>query len=431
MKKIRLILVFCCVIALCFAAFAAPLSANVDIKSGNAIMIDAKTGQILYGKNPYSLSSSGDFNKLLTLITVLEEFDDLPDEIVVNGSSIMYNQTPPYLGLKDGQTVKFMDMLYAMYLGGYNDAANVVADTLGRRLLDTDSKEFKEMTAIEQTNAAEDAFAKLMNRKADELLCPTMKSTNPDGHFYDTQQCSPNDVAQLVRSAVKNDTFRKLFMTPVYTITGNPQAVNNQHADTEDKYDRAKEKAGENAKAENLPEKPRTNYPYVTDSNYLSTTNQKFEIKTTNKLFSGEILYNGITGGINAYNRNRETYHSMVYAKSGDRSLIVVVMNCNETGFYDDIQALLNFGFYQFTEATVTNRELNRMLPDKISSYDLAFSGRTDFYLPANYTVKDLEYAVAYTENGYLSGTITLTLPDAPYAGPIATISFYEKNEKS
>ena len=433
MKKKLILSLICFVFALCcIAGVSDSAQAKVEIGSKNAILIDAKTGQILYGKAPYDMSSSGDFNKLLTIITALEEFEELPDEITVRGTSLIYNPTPPYLGLKEGQTVKFMDMIYAMYLGGYNDAANVVADELGRQLLDTESKEFREMTAQEQTNAAEDAFAKLMNRKADELLCPTMKSTNPDGHFYDTQQCSPNDIAQLIRSAIKNDTFRKMFMTPVYTITGNPAAVNDQHADTEDKYDTARAKYGENAKAEDLPAKPIQLYPYPTDTLTLEATNSQFEIKTTNKLFNGEILYNGITGGINAYNKNSQTYHSMVYAKNNERSLIAVVMNSSEEGFYNDLQSLLNFGFYQFNEASITEKQLSKMLPSNISSKKLAFYGSFDFLLPAEYTVKDLEYAVAYTENGYLSGTITLTLPkDADYAGTIATIPFYETNEKS
>ena len=430
-KRYLLPFLFGCLL-LCFFTQPNQAEAAMQITSNNAILVDAKTGQILYGKNPYSLSSSGDFNKLLTIITILEEFDNLPENITVNGTAITYNPTPPYLGLKEGQTVNTMDMLYAMYLGGYNDAANVLADALGRTLLDTSSREYQEMTEMERTNAAVDAFAVLMNQKADEILCPTMKATNPDGHFYDTQQCSPNDIACLIRWAVRNDTFRTLFMTPAYTITGNPGAVNNQHADTEDKYDRAKEKAGEDADPDELPPKPILNYPYPSEYYSLDATNQRFEITTTNKLFSGEILYSGITGGICGYNKNQEKYHCMVYAKIDDRSLIAVVMNGDEEQIYDDIQALLNFGFYKWTNDSITENKLESMLPNNIASKNLAFTGRMDFLLPSDYTVKDLDAAVSYTENGYLSGTITLTLPSsASYAGTVTTISFYERNERS
>lgn len=429
MKKRSLLLMICC-ISLFFLA-ASPLRADIEIGSRNAILIDAKTGQILYGKSPYDLSSSGDFNKLLAIITALEEFDELPGELTVNGTALLYNTTPPYLGLKDGQTVKFNDMLYAMYLGGYNDAANVIADNLGRTLLDTESKEFQNMTAQEQTNAAEDAFAKLMNRKADELFCPTMKATNPDGHYYDTQQCSANDVAQLIRSAVRNETFRKIFMTPVYTINGNPDAVNNQPADTESIYKKSRDQAGENAKASELPPKPIHNYPYPTEAYPLEATNQTYEIHTNNKLFSGEILYSGITGGCNAYNSSLLSYHSVVYAKNEERSLIAVVMNSPTDNVYDDLQTLLNYGFYQWNAETISDNRLSKMLPENIASRNLIFTGRTDLLLPSAYNIKDLSVAVAYTENGYLSGTITLTLPDEPSAGTIATVSFYEKNTKS
>lgn len=429
MKKRSLLLMICCISL--FFLTASPLRADIEIGSRNAILIDAKTGQILYGKSPYDLSSSGDFNKLLAIITALEEFDELPGELTVNGTALLYNTTPPYLGLKDGQTVKFNDMLYAMYLGGYNDAANVIADNLGRTLVDTESKEFQSMTAKEQTNAAEDAFAKLMNRKADELFCPTMKATNPDGHYYDTQQCSANDVAQLIRSAVRNDTFRKIFMTPVYTVNGNPDAVNNQPADTESIYKKSRDQAGENAKASELPPNPIHNYPYPTETYPLEATNQTYEIHTNNKLFSGEILYSGITGGCNAYNSSLLSYHSVVYAKNEERSLIAVVMNSPTDNVYDDLQTLLNYGFYQWNAETISDNRLSKMLPENIASHNLIFTGRTDLLLPSAYNIKDLSVAVAYTENGYLSGTITLTLPDEPSAGTIATVSFYEKNTKS
>lgn len=411
----------------CFIGVTSPVQAGVEINSSYAILIDAHSGQILYGKNPYTLSSSGDFNKMLAIITALE-FEKAPKEPVVTKEAVLQNPNAPYLGLKEGQTVKLNDMLYAMYLGGYNDAANVVAENLGQTLLDTSTKEYAAMSDSKKTGAAIDAFVKAMNVKADELFCPTMKATNADGHFYDTQQCSALDVASLIRHAVKNDDFRKLFTSSTYTITGNPEAVNNQPADHRDKYKKLSEQEQKNQYAT----RPQESYPIISDPSELSKTNQKVEIATTNQLFNGTVLYDGITGGICAYNSSAEKYHCAVYAKNEEHSLIAVVMNGSENLIYDDLQALLNFGFYKWENAEISDRKLSHMLPENISSLDLAFTGDKAFMIPANYEINDLEAAVAYTENGYLSGTITLTLPEeASYAGPIATISFYEKNERS
>ena len=68
----------------------------------------------------------------------------------------------------------------------------------------------------------------------------------------------------------------------------------------------------------------------------------------------------------------------------------------------------------------------------RIAGGDLAFTGRFDVLIPDDYEIGDLDAAIAYTENGYLSGTVTLSLPeDVTYAGPITTISFYERNERT
>ena len=427
MKKRFFLPIFLGLLFTCLIGISSPVQAGMEINSSYAILIDAHTGQILYGKNPYTLSSSGDFDKLLAIITALQ-FEDAPQELVVTREAVLYNPNAPYLGLKEGQTVKLTDMLYAMYLGGYNDAANVVAENLGQTLIDTTTKEYAGMKDMQKTEAAIDAFVKKMNTTADELFSPTMKATNADGHFYDTQQCSPLDVATLIRSAVQNDQFRKIFTTSSYTITGDPDAVNNQAADHRNKYN----KLTDEEKKGNYADRPQESYPIISDPTELEKTKGKVEISTTNQLFNGSILYSGITGGICAYNSSAEKYHCMVYAKNDERSLIAVVMNGSETGVYDDLQALLNFGFYKWEKAEIKDSKLNKMLPENISSLDLAFTGRKEFLLPSDYRINDLEVAVAYTENGYLSGTITLTLPEeASYAGTITTISFYEKNERS
>ena len=427
MKKRFFLPIFLGLLFTCLIGISSPVQAGMEINSSYAILIDAHTGQILYGKNPYTLSSSGDFDKLLAIITALQ-FEDAPQELVVTREAVLYNPNAPYLGLKEGQTVKLTDMLYAIYLGGYNDAANVVAENLGQTLIDTTTKEYAGMKDMQKTEAAIDAFVKKMNTTADELFSPTMKATNADGHFYDTQQCSPLDVATLIRSAVQNDQFRKIFTTSSYTITGDPDAVNNQAADHRNKYN----KLTDEEKKANYADRPQESYPIISDPTELEKTKGKVEISTTNQLFNGSILYSGITGGICAYNSSAEKYHCMVYAKNDERSLIAVVMNGSETGVYDDLQALLNFGFYKWEKAEIKDSKLNKMLPENISSLDLAFTGRKEFLLPSDYRINDLEVAVAYTENGYLSGTITLTLPEeASYAGTITTISFYEKNERS
>lgn len=431
MKKNHHISLLICLILSIWIGFSAPLFAAEDIGSSSAVLIDADTGQILYGKSPYTLYSSGDFDKLLTIITALKT-KSAPKDLTVSEAALKVYSDPPNLGLTAGESVSLTDMLYAAYLEGHNDAANVVAENLGRLYIDATTKEYAAMTDEEKTQAAIDAFVKQMNLVADTLCASTMKSTNADGHFYDTQQTSCLDVAKLIKNGLKIDRFKTLFTTEKYTIAANAASVDNTAPDS-----KTTESGSETATTTNTAGDTTTNSTDNTatdasDNNSTQTNSGKITLNSSNQLFNGSILYAGVQGGINAYNSSSEKYHCAIYASVDDRNLIAVVMNGTKNGVYDDIQALLNFGFYKWEQASISTGELSSLLPDDISALNLAFTGSMDFLLPTGYNVNDLEAAVAYTENGYLSGTITLTLPeDASYAGTIAKISFYEKNERS
>ncbi|MGN1012012.1 MAG: hypothetical protein ACI4QO_08015, partial [Clostridia bacterium] len=82
MKKRFFLPIFLGLLFTCLIGISSPVQAGMEINSSYAILIDAHTGQILYGKNPYTLSSSGDFDKLLAIITALQ-FEDAPQELVV------------------------------------------------------------------------------------------------------------------------------------------------------------------------------------------------------------------------------------------------------------------------------------------------------------------------------------------------------------
>lgn len=422
MKKQHHLPLLICLIFTIWIGFSAPLCAADDIGSSSAILIDADTGQILYGKNPYTIYSSGDFNKLLNVITALR-IKDAPKNLTVSQAALDIYDKSPNLGLTAGETVSLTDMLFAEYLEGHNDAANVVAENLGLLYLDTTSESYLAMTDEEKTQAAVDAFVKQMNITADELCASTMKATNADGHYYDTQKTSCLDVARLIKNGLRTESFQTLFTTEKYTLSGSTQAATGS--------DPANTGNGTGDTSDDKTDTTGTADDSAKDEGTAAVIND-ITLNSSNPLFNGSILYAGVQGGIIATNTSSEKYHCAVYATVNDLNLIAVVMNGKQSDVYDDIQALLNFGFYKWEKASVSTSELSSMLPDDISALNLAFTGNTDFLLPTGYQVNDLEAAVAYTENGYLSGTITLTLPEnASYAGTVTTISFYEKNERS
>lgn len=430
MKKHHHFSLLICLIFTIWMCFSAPLFGAEDIGSSSAVLIDADTGQILYGKNPYTLSSAGDFDKLLNIITALKT-KDAPKNLTVSEAALKVYADPPNLGLKAGESVSLTDMLFAAYLEGHNDAANVVAENLGRLFIDTTAEAYTALTDAEKTQAAIDAYVKQMNATADKLCASTMKATNADGHYYDTQQTSCLDVAKLIKNAWRTESFQTLFTTGKHTITVTAEETAADSKKTETGSDAANTDNATGEVADTTETTTETTTGSPSDPGAAGNSS-KITLNSSNQLFNGSILYAGIQSGINAYNSSSEKYHCAVYASVNDRNLIAVVMNGTQNGVYNDIQALLNFGFYKWDKVSISAGELSNLLPDDISALNLAFTGNRDFLLPTGYRVKDLEAAVAYTENAYLSGTITLTLPqDASYAGTVTKVAFYEKNERS
>lgn len=415
-----------------FSQPAAVQAAGMSISSDSCILLDLNTGQILYGKNPYTLYGDGSFNILLTIITALR-IEDAPQELTVSKTALQYYYDTPNLGLKEGQTVTLSDMLKAIYLGGYVDACNVVAENLGVTLVDTTTTEYAVLSPFKKTEAAIDAFIHQMNVTADELGCPTMGATNPDQHFYDTQLCSCLDISYLIREGIKNDEFKKILATATCTVPGDPSLVNDRQQDwkMKKKLAEAAKEAGktETRKEENTTSASAVSTVPIADEGTADST--KITLSSRNSLLNRDILYSGIKGGAYAFNSNIEKYHALAYAEKDDRKVVAVAMAGDEFLVYDDLQALLNFGFYKWDSVSLDEKTLNNYLPDSIGNKDIAFYGRTDILLPSGYELNDLEFAVSYTEKNYLSGAITVSLPESEaYAGIITTVYFYETDKE-
>lgn len=90
-----------------------------------AVVMDARTGELLWSRNPDQQRAPASTTKILTTVLALES--GRLDE-VVRVSSQAQAQVPSKLYLRAGQTAKLRDLLYALMLKSANDAAVVVAE---------------------------------------------------------------------------------------------------------------------------------------------------------------------------------------------------------------------------------------------------------------------------------------------------------------
>ncbi|MBP3348779.1 MAG: D-alanyl-D-alanine carboxypeptidase [Clostridia bacterium] len=164
-------------------AEALPLAAEC------AILMEATTGRVLYSHNCHARRYPASTTKILTALVVLENcrLDDvvtIPKEAVgVEGSSI-------YLSLGERLTVE--ELLYGLMLRSGNDAATALAI---------------------HTAGSIDAFAVLMNKKAEELGCMDSSFVNPSGLPSTQHYTTAYDLGLIACAAMANSTFATIVST--------------------------------------------------------------------------------------------------------------------------------------------------------------------------------------------------------------------------
>ena len=159
------------------------------IYSEAALLVDSKTGKILYAKNENERKYPASTTKILTAILTIENCK--MDEIVtVDYDSIM--QVPSgytVAALEVGEQLTVEQLLQVLLIHSANDAANVLA---------------------KHVSGSIDEFANLMNSKLAELGCVNSHFTNPSGKHDDNHYTTATDMVKLMNYCMENETFREL-----------------------------------------------------------------------------------------------------------------------------------------------------------------------------------------------------------------------------
>ena len=139
---------------------------------------------------------------MMTALLVLESGTDLNASITIPASltpelqSIRVNRGHT-IGLQAGETVRRIDMMYAMLLPSANDAASVLAvDTSGSLA----------------------AFAAQMNVRASQLGCTATHFTCPHGLYDGGNYSTARDVAKIALACYANPTYRQIADTVSYKL---------------------------------------------------------------------------------------------------------------------------------------------------------------------------------------------------------------------
>ena len=172
------------------AAFVTVHSAQVwaapNVQAESAILINARTGSVIYEKNADTRRSPASLTKVMTCILGLEEKGlDSIFNISMAAAATEYSD----LGMKGGEKMRSGELMRGMMMESDNGAAVVVAQNVSGNIL---------------------KFADRMNAKAKELGCRKTHFSNPHGLTAKWHYTTARDMAKIAAYAMKNPDFRNI-----------------------------------------------------------------------------------------------------------------------------------------------------------------------------------------------------------------------------
>ena len=171
-------LVLCC-------TFNVSANENISISAKAAAVICVDTQEILFEKSAMQKLPMASTTKIMTALLLAEQ-PDLTKTVKVTKQMVTVEGSS--MGLLEGDTVSYRDLLYGMLLSSGNDAANTTAYVLGGGIK---------------------GFAKMMNKKAAELGLKNTSFVTPSGLDDENHYTTAYDLALLTSEALKNSAFRE------------------------------------------------------------------------------------------------------------------------------------------------------------------------------------------------------------------------------
>ncbi|WP_328703119.1 D-alanyl-D-alanine carboxypeptidase family protein [Alkalihalobacterium elongatum] len=172
------------------------VSANVEFEfsdelfSESVILIDGKTGEILFEQNSQQQMYPASITKIITGILAIEEAE-LSDTVIVSKNAREVIGTRVYL--LEGEEVSLKKLVQGLLVSSGNDAGLAIA---------------------EHVSGSEKQFAKKMNQFVrGKVGVEETNFTNPHGLFDEDHYTTAYDMAKIAQYAMKNDVFREIVST--------------------------------------------------------------------------------------------------------------------------------------------------------------------------------------------------------------------------
>lgn len=165
----------------------------VEISAESSVLIEQKSGRILFEKAAHEERLIASITKIMTAVVALE-YGDLGKSYTITAEDMAEGSS---MYLKPGETLTLEELLYGLMLASGNDAALAVAHCVSGELAE---------------------FVTLMNETASKLGMHHSSFANPNGLDQKGHYSTAQDMAVLAAYALNNERFRRIVSTDSITI---------------------------------------------------------------------------------------------------------------------------------------------------------------------------------------------------------------------
>ncbi len=193
-------------------AQAAAETAPPSVTAASVYVLDANSGETLYRKGGGKPAPLHSLTKLMTAYVLVSAMGDrLSETVTIVPKHLTTGATA---GLRNGDVWTLSDLLAGMLLVSGNDAANAIADTAGRAMLEAEGKK----------GDPTKRFVKAMNETAVKLGARSTRYADPSG-LSPTNVANAEDMAKIGAAAFRDARLQPYWRCKQRTLDiSGPQA---------------------------------------------------------------------------------------------------------------------------------------------------------------------------------------------------------------
>ena len=189
---------------------------EIDIEAQNAILLDYKSGNVLWEKRSEVPVYPASITKIMTGILAIENIADPGQTIQIPESAAGINHS--FFKFSEGDNITLLDLIKAALISSHNNATIALAEYI---------------------SGSNEEFVELMNKKAIELGTSSTNFENTNGldSDYPDHKMTAYDIAIIARYCMGNSLFKEIVGTEYDNIILNDESIFLENTNKLLKYD--------------------------------------------------------------------------------------------------------------------------------------------------------------------------------------------------